>query len=325
MKKVFVFILTLSICLNGISQETGKKKSDALLKELAENGCKCVDSIDTYNKEKKDISASISQCIDKQTGAYQLGAKFMDIDLSAKLGTQNTFNININNNKNSDEYKGYYYEMERYMMENCPVLKSKIGASDLENYYSVSKNPKARKQYAKGVDESTKGNYEKAITYFQKALKIDSLYAFAWDNIGLCNRKLNKYDEAIYAYNKSLNLDALGMMPLQNIAVAYKYNKEYDKAISAYERLSELDKNNPEVYYGLGETYALYLKDYEKGLENMCKAYALYLKEKSPYRADAEKVISMIYTEMKKLDKTERFIEILKENHMNPNFKQDNR
>ena len=324
MKKLLLCILTLCIGFYGISQEKGEKKTNSLLKDLADNGCKCIDSIETYNIEKKDISNSISNCIDKQTGTYQLISKMRELDLPGKLGTQNSFNININSDKKSDEYKGYYYEMERYLMENCPALKRKIGSSDLENYYSVSKNPKAMKFYSKGVDEVKKENYVKAITYFQKALKTDSLFAFAWDNIGLCNRKLNKYEEAIYAYNKSLDLDALGIMPLQNIAVAYKYNKEFDKAIASYERLRELDKDNPEVYYGIGQTYSLYLKDYEKGLENMCKAYNLYLKQKSPYRVDAEKIITMIYTEMKKLDKVERFNEILKENNISPDFKNDN-
>ena len=210
--------------------------------------------------------------------------------------------------------------MERYMMDNCKSLKSKVAASDLENFFSVSKNPEAQKLYTKGVKASEKGNYNEAITHFKKALKVDSLYAFAWDNIGLCYRKLNNYTEAIYAYNRSLALDAMGQMPLQNIAVAYKFNKEYDKAILAYQRLAELDSKNPEVYYGIGETYSLYMNDYENGLENMCKAYNLYIEQKSPYRSDAEKIISVIYTEMKKQGKETRFIEILKENKITANF-----
>jgi len=313
-------MLTLCFCISGFSQESGKK-SDTLLKELAENGCKCVDSIGTFNKSTEDISADISKCIEKQTGAYQMGSKLMDVELLSKISTQKNITININNDINSKEYKGYYYDMERYMMSNCKSLKRIVGANNLENYYSTSKNPEARKLYRKGDDESEKGNYEKAIEYFKKALKVDSLYAFAWDNIGLCYRKLNNYDEAIYAYNRSLNIDVLGQMPLQNIAVAYTYKKDYNKAISAYERLAELDPKNPEIYYGIGRIYATYLNEYEKGLENMCKAYNLYDKAKSPYRTDAENVIGFIFTDMKKQGKTERFNEILKENNINPAFK----
>ena len=48
----------------------------------------------------------------------------------------------------------------------------------------------------------------------------------------------------------------------------------------------------------------------------MCKAYNLYIQQKSPYRADAEKVINIIYYEMKKQGKEEKFNEILKANNI---------
>ena len=81
-----------------------------------------------------------------------------------------------------------------------------------------------------------------------------------------------------------------------------------------------MDSFNPEVYYGIGHIYTYYLNDYEKGLQNMCKAYNLYIKKKSPYRVDAEKIISTIYSEMKKQDKVDKFNEILKVNNITANF-----
>jgi hypothetical protein len=48
----------------------------------------------------------------------------------------------------------------------------------------------------------------------------------------------------------------------------------------------------------------------------MCKAYNLYIEQKSPYRTDAEKIINIIYSEMKKQGKENRFVEILKENNI---------
>jgi tetratricopeptide (TPR) repeat protein len=324
MKKTLVSILLVCFCIVNVAGQTAKTKElDKLLKELAENGCKCIDSINTYNKTKEEIAKAISHCIDAQTDAYQISAKMMDIDLSnlpMKDGGK-TINISINSDKESKEYKDYYYEMERCMMTNCKSLKSKIAASDLENYYSVSKNPEAKKLYSKGIKESEKENYQKAISYFQKAIKTDSLFAFAWDNMGLCYRKLDMYDDTIYAYNKSLELDPLGLMALQNIAVAYKYKKEYQKALAAYETLAELDSKNPEVYYGIGLIYAYNLDDLEKGLDNMCKAYTYYVAQKSPYRTDAEKIIGLIYTDMKKQGKEAAFDEILKNNNISPTIK----
>ena len=107
-------------------------------------------------------------------------------------------------------------------------------------------------------------------------------------------------------------------MPLQNIAIVYEYKKEYDKALKTYERLAKLDKNNPETFYGIGRMYILGKNDFENGLDNLCKAYNLYIEQKSAFRADAEKVIQFIYEEMKKQGKEDKFKEILKKNNISP-------
>lgn len=45
----------------------------------------------------------------------------------------------------------------------------------------------------------------------------------------------------------------------------------------------------------------------------------MYIKQKSPYRADAEKMINNIYTEMKKQGKEKEFNKILKANNISQN------
>lgn len=323
MKKSIITILTFLLCLNAIGQDNETKKTEKLLQELSENGCKCIDSINTTNMTKQEISKAINRCIDFQANAYQLGAKMMKIDIFDLINKdrKDTVKIVVNSNEESEEYKEYYYEIERFMMANCKSIKSKIAANDIENIFSMSKDPDALKMYYKGINQYEKQNYQKAISYFEKALKIDSIFAFAWDNIGICFRKLDKYDEAIFAYNKSLELDPFGLMPLQNIAVAYKFKKEYKKALMAYETLAILDDKNPEVFYGIGLLYAYSLNDLEKGLDNMCKAYSYYVTQKSPYRTDAEKIINMIYLDMKKQGKQTTFDEILKKNNISQNSK----
>ena len=204
-------------------------------------------------------------------------------------------------------------------MENCISLNEKIKNNEEQSNKSFSKNQKAIDLYSKGTDELKKDNFKKAIEYFEKALKIDPEFVFAWDNLGVSYRNLDNYDKAIESYEKSLEIDPKGITPLQNIAVVYQYKKEYQKAIISYQKLAEIDSNNPEIYYGIGQIYALYLNDYEKGLDNMCKAYNMYIEQKSPYRTDAEKVINLIYSEMKKQGKEDNFNEILKSNNISQN------
>nr|WP_315145348.1 tetratricopeptide repeat protein [uncultured Flavobacterium sp.] len=323
MKKRIVLIITIAIFYKGNSQESKYLGSETLLKELAENGCKCVDSIVTYNRPKNEIAMDISECIDKQTGAYQMGSKLMGIDVLKEKAEvkdgKKQINISFNTNENSEEYKKYYYELERNMMSNCASLKEKIASNEKQTAKSFSDNKKAIEYYNKGMDEVKKENSEKAIVYFEKAVKEDPEFAFAWDNLGLNYRRLNNYDKAIECYKKSLELDPNGLMPLQNIAIVYQFKKDYNKAIEAYGKLAEIDKNNHEIYYGIGNVYVTNLKEYEKGLDYMCKAYNMYVYLKSPYRTDAEKLISIIYVEMKKQGKEEKFNQILKDNNITQN------
>lgn len=321
-KNLFLFSL---ICFSFYAKSQEKIKSDStkLLKELAENACECVDSIETYNTSKDVIAAGISACINKQAGTFQMGAKLMNIESAkekavAKDGKKQ-INISFESNENSPEYKKYYYVLERYLMNNCNSVKTKIASNEKQSAKSISNNAEAKDYFNKGQDEAQKENYQKAIDYFNKAVKIDPEFAFAWDNLGINYRKLNQYDKALESYKKSLEIDPNGTMPLQNIAVVYIYKKEYQNAIKAYDKLAEKDKTNPEIYYGLGNVYAMYLKDYEKGLDNLCKAYNLYIEQKSPYRTDAEKLINAVYAEMKKQGKEAKFNEILAANKISRN------
>lgn len=319
--KAFTFLVVSMLSLNFISFSQKKElpSVEKLTQELGDDACKCVEKIETYNKNKEYINDEVNKCISEKTSALLLGIKLMGIDLSDEKSKKDkdekkTVEITVNVDQNSEDFKKAYYELERYMMENCKSLKEIVKVSDKQSAKSLTDNEVAMNLYNKGVQETEKKNYKKAISYYEKALKEDPNFVFAWDNLGLNYRLINNYDKAIECYERSLKIDPKGQMPLQNIAVAYQYKKEYQKAIDAYKRLSLLDRNNPEIYYGIGVIYASSLIDYELSLENMCKAYNLYVEQKSPYRTDAEKLINALYVEMKKQGKEKKFNEILKEN-----------
>jgi tetratricopeptide (TPR) repeat protein len=323
MKNCLLIIIIISFCSVGVSQEIKNEGSETFLSELSDNACKCIDSINIYNLSKVEVASKISDCINKQVGAFQLFSKIMKIDeLKADAEISDSvkqIDISVNLDANSEEYKNYYYELERYLMANCSSLKEKIATNDIQNVKSMSENEEAIEFYSKGLEETKKENYKKAIEYYKKAVNVDPEFAYAWDNMGINYRRLDNYDKAIECYKKSLEIDPYGLMPIQNIAIAYQYKKEYSKAIEAYKKLAEIDRNNPEVYYGIGHVYASNLNDYEKGLDYMCKAYNMYIEQKSPYRVDAEKMIQFIYTEMIKQGKEEEFNKILKANNISQN------
>jgi tetratricopeptide (TPR) repeat protein len=313
------FLLVLHVAH---AQETS---NDKLLAELSENSCKCIDSISTGNKAKDAISQEIKACINKQVVVWELGSKLSALEQTGSEGKKKkkkrkeTITLDLGDDPNSKEFQKYYFELERYSVNNCPALKRIINVDDSGETNTFSKNPEAMKLYSAGVANLNSEKYDEAIANFKAALAIDSLFSFAWDNLGITCRRLERYPEALVAYQKSIAVNPSGKTPLQNIAVVYEYQKEYQKAIAAYERLEQIDKKDPEVYYGIGRIYAYKTHEFEKGLDNLCIAYNLYVQQGSPYRTDAEKVINFLFSEMKKEGNEKRFSEILKQHHIESN------
>ncbi|MBS1511811.1 MAG: tetratricopeptide repeat protein [Bacteroidetes bacterium] len=282
-----------------------------LLGEIVQESCKCIDSIDVASKGRDEITEAIRQCIDKQVSVYQMTMKLYHSMVDK--GTDH--NITINLNKESAEYKEYYYEIERMLNDSCAALRKKAGSDNKESANSVSSNPQAIRLYNQGLDFYNKEDYKNAIPLFEKAVAIDDKFAFAWDNIGICKRKTGDYEGAIAAYKKSLSLVPTGRTPLQNIAIVYEFQKDYDKALAAYQDLAKVYPDDPEAFYGAGRMYEL-KQDWEKAVDNMCKAYNAYIKANSPYRTDAETNLGLYLRKMKELGKEEKFYAILKENNI---------
>ena len=327
-KNPITYICLLSFCINSYAQtETlSPEQSKEFLKKIKfdtknlssksqQTACLCIDSIETSGKGKKEITAKIAECIDKEVVSNQLIEKLF-ADMTGDSKDKKV--ISISTDKDSPEYQKYYFKLEKWLTDSCASLKRKITIEDNESEKSVSKNKEALEEYSKGVGYFEEKNYKKALTYFKKSVKIDPDFAFAWDNIGMCNRLLEKYDDAIEAYKKSLAIDPNGAMPLHNLPVAYEKKKDYDNAIIHYKNISKVLPDDPETFYGLGRIYTFFKTDLEQGLDYFCQAYNAYVNQNSPYRTDAEKNINYIYAELKKAGKLDVFNRILKKNNIKP-------
>ena len=280
-----------------------------VLNEFGNKACTCIGSIKMKKKDDKQIAAEIAKCIDKQIIPFQ---SIMGVNRAMK---DNTSTITINTDKGSDEYRMYYYRIEEWLADTCTAMKSAVVNNNKETKFSVSKDKRAKEQYSHGENLLKNELYEDALPFFQKAVDIDPKFAFAWDDLGICQRRLGNLDAALDAYNRSLALDSTGKVPLQNIAVVYEYKKDYDKAIEAYKNLSKNYPEDPEAYYGTGRMYEM-KEDYEKALDYMCKAYNAYIDINSPYRVDAQTNINIYHKKLKDLGKEELFFKILKDNHI---------
>jgi tetratricopeptide (TPR) repeat protein len=98
----------------------------------------------------------------------------------------------------------------------------------------------------------------KAIGYLKDAIRLDPDYGSAYNNIGLAYDSKGEYDRAIGYYQKALKigLEKLGpehpnvAIRYNNIGSAYKHKGEYDRAIEYYQKalkigIKRLGKNHP--------------------------------------------------------------------------------
>lgn len=289
--------------------------SKEVLKEVSEKSCQCLDSINSFNKTKDAINKEVNSCINDKVLVYMLSKSISETSKKIEDGKNKSkkVEISLNSNPDSEDYKQAYYDIEAYMMNNCSRLRDLVTVAE-SHADQMSKNEEALDFYEKAISATKKESWNEAIKNYKLALEKDPKFIYAWDNLGICYRRIGEYDNAINAYQKSLEVDPKGKMPLQNIAITYVYKKEYQKAIDAYLTFDNMYPGDAEVYYGIGQVYFSHLKESEKALDYMCKAYIIYNKQKSAYRADAEAILGFIYKDMKEKGQLERFKEIMKNN-----------
>lgn len=278
------------------------------------DACGCIDSVKAAGGTKKERLDGVNYCINRQTIAFQ-GAYGVYRSMSEGIKE-----IQIATDPRSRHYQRIYFQLESALKDSCSSVNRILMDNDQESSdHSTSSDPAALEAYNQGLPFLEREDYRSAIPWFQKAVDLDPDFAFAWDNLGISYRKTNQLDKAVAAYRASLKADPKGKTPLQNLAVALAMQGKTDEAIAAYEQLLSAFPGDPEGHYGLGTMYYEYKKEYVKALEQFCEAYNLYVEQKSPYRSDAETLISGIYKVMKQQGQEAEFDAVLKKYHLSPN------
>ena len=153
-----------------------------------------------------------------------------------------------------------------------------------------------------GMAYYSEGEYDRAIEYYQKALKIDLKKlgpehpdtAIRYNNIGTGYYSKGEYDRAIEYYQKALKIDLkkLGAehpkiaIRYNNIGEAYRSEGEYDRAIEYYQKalkidLKKLGAEHPDTairYNNIGLAYNS-KGEYDRAIEHYQKALKIDLKK----------------------------------------------
>jgi superkiller protein 3 len=116
--------------------------------------------------------------------------------------------------------------------------------------------------YVQGMELLRQGDFDKAITYFEKVIELDPRSALPY--AGLANAQIQKFDRregpkwlemaaANVARAEAINADSV---PVLLVSGAFQESHgAYEPALRAFTRATELDPNNPEAWRRLAGAY----------------------------------------------------------------------
>lgn len=158
-----------------------------------------------------------------------------------------------------------------------------------------------------GRDYFNKGNMERAILNFHRALKYDSTYVEIYLHLAQAFLKLNQFDSAEVAYKKIAQINPEDSRGWQGLGFMYGIlKKDYEKGIEYYERAVKVDPKNKDAWFGLATMFdkagrpeaadSTYQVAVEKDPTNkaIIKSYGLFLAERKYYKR-AIKYLEQVY------------------------------
>jgi Flp pilus assembly protein TadD len=129
-----------------------------------------------------------------------------------------------------------------------------------EQNRSESKNPKFYNN--RGIAYGEKGQYDQAISDFNKAIEINPAYGKAYTNRGIVYRLKGQYDRAISDFNKAIQINPLDAQAYNSLAWLFSTAKvpgfrNGEKAVTLARKACELSEwQNPEYLDTLAAAYA---------------------------------------------------------------------
>jgi len=97
---------------------------------------------------------------------------------------------------------------------------------------------------------------DSAIAEFSKAASIYKQYADAYDQLGLAYYRKNNYEKAVEYYNIALKYNPKKATTYSNLGAIYFNSKQFEKALQVYKEAIKFNPRYADAYQNMGSTLA---------------------------------------------------------------------
>lgn len=94
----------------------------------------------------------------------------------------------------------------------------------------------ARAYRDQGLQYQRAGNLDAALTYYQKAIELDPMYAVAYNDLGIVYDAQGQMDRAEESYLKAIKIDPAYLSACTNLALLYEGKRDFTKAAFYWEK-----------------------------------------------------------------------------------------
>jgi Tetratricopeptide repeat. len=115
------------------------------------------------------------------------------------------------------------------------------------------------------------GEVQKAVEFFDRAIKSDEDYFPAWNNKGISLLELKRYKEALECFEQVIRINSLDRMVWYNKGYALFMLENYDESVTAFDNFLYTYSKDDDAFYKYAsymQADGLYrLKKYDKAVE----------------------------------------------------------
>jgi tetratricopeptide (TPR) repeat protein len=128
--------------------------------------------------------------------------------------------------------------------------------------------------YNRGKALDEKGNFQMAISDYNKTIELNPVFDDAYVNLGRAHDALGNHQYAIIIYNKAIELNPEAEDAYYNRGVSYSKSGNYKQAIADCTTAVTLNPQYEKAYNNRGVFYGI-IGDYQKSIDDLSKAIEL--------------------------------------------------